>query len=156
MGPLHENIFKIQSSFSETFWQRLRLCLQEVKPRSLASEEMKANKAVLHSAMSNFFSPAAVVRPRRAGRRVASWRRIEAGGGRAGGGGGGGGGGREGVSRGGRRQEEEEGEKLTTSWEEARALAKTCYTHTVLLAGQCWVLCDHILVAPCRQQNYKK
>ena len=149
MGPLHENLFKIQSSFSSTFWQRLKLCLQEVKPRSLASEEMKANKAVLHSAMSNFFSPAAVVRPRRAGRRVASWRRIEAGG--VGGGGGGG----EGVSRGGRRQEEEE-EKLTTSWEEARALAKTCYTHTVLLAGQCWVLCDHILVAPCRQQNYKK
>ena len=149
MGPLHENILKIQSSCSETFWQRLRLCLQEVKPRSLASEEMKANKAVLHSAMSNFFSPAAVVRPRRAGRRVASWRRIEAGG-RGGGGGG------EGVSRGGRRQEEEEGEKLTTSWEEARALAKTCYTHTVLLAGQCWVLCDHILVAPCRQQNYEK
>ena len=120
----------------------LKLCLQEVKPRSLASEEMKANKAVLHSAMTNFFSPAAVVRPRRAGRRVASWRRIEAGGG-----------GGESLSRGGRRQEE--GEKLTTSWEEARALAKTCYTHTVLLAGQCWVLCDHILVAPCKQ-NYKK
>ena len=116
----------------------LMLSAQEVKPRSLGSEEVKANKALLHSAMTTFFSPAESVRPRRAGRRVGSWRQIEAGRG-------------EGLSRGGRRQGEN-----STSWEEARALAKTCYTHTVLLAGQCWVLCDHILVAPCRQQNYKK
>ena len=112
-----------------------------MKPRSLGSEEVKANKALLHSAMTTFFSPAESVRPRRAGRRVGSWRQIEEGVG-----------GEEGRSRGGRRQ----GEETSTSWEEARALAKTCYTHTVLLAGQCWVLCDHILVAPCRQQNYKK
>ena len=59
----------------------LKLCAQEVKPRSLGSEEVEANKAVLHSAMTNFFSPAASVRPRRAGRRVASWRQIETGGG---------------------------------------------------------------------------
>ena len=121
-----------------------------MKPRSLGSEEVKANKAVLHSAMINFFSPAESVRPRRAGRRVGSWRQIEAG---RGGGEGLRRRGEEGLrSRGGRRQ----GEETSTSWEEARALAKTCYTHTVLLAGQCWVLCDHILVAPCRQQNYKK
>ena len=112
----------------------MKLYAQEVKPRSLASEEVEANKAVLHSAMTTFFSPAAIVRPRRAGRRMeASWRRIEAGGG---------------SSRGGKRGE--------TSWEEARALAETCYTHTVLLAGQCWVLCDHILVAPCAQKNFNK
>ena len=104
-----------------------------MKPRSLGSEEVEANKAVLHSAMTNFFSPAASVRPRRAGRRVASWRKIEAGAGE--------------KIRG-------EGGKRT-SWEEASALAETCYTHTVLLAGQCWVLCDHILVAPCTQQNFK-
>ena len=99
----------------------------------MASEEVEANKAVLHSAMTTFFSPAAVVRPRRAGRRVSIWRQIEAGGGR-------------------NRGEREN----TKSWEEARALSKTCYTHTVLLAGQCWVLCDHILVAPCTKQNFKK
>ena len=123
-------------------WYCLKLSAQEVKPQSLASEEVKANKALLHSAMTNFFSPAESVRPRRAGRRVGSWRQIEAGGG----------GGEGLIRRGGRRQ----GEETRTSWEEARALAKTCYTHTVLLAGQCLVLCDHILVAPCRQQNYKK
>ena len=115
----------------------LKLCAQEVKPRSLASEEVEANKAVLHSAMENFFSPATSVRPRRAGRRVSSWRQIEAG-------------------RGGRVARRQGGEEQMTSWEEAKALAKTCYTHTVLLAGQCWVLCDHILVAPCKQQNNKK
>ena len=31
--------------------------MQEVRPRSVASEEVEANKAILHSAMSNFFSP---------------------------------------------------------------------------------------------------
>ena len=33
------------------------LSMQEVRPRSVASEEVEANKAILHSAMSNFFSP---------------------------------------------------------------------------------------------------
>ena len=137
--------------------------MQEVRPRSVASEEVEANKAILHSAMSNFFSPgtslfldhestmsnffspATIVRPRRAGRRVMSWRDMEEGEG---------GGGQK--SDGGRGQQRQEKSGSLTSWEEAAALAETCYTHTVLLAGQCWVLCDHVLVAPCSQQNYKK
>ena len=119
--------------------------MQEVRPRSVASEEVEANKAILHSAMSNFFSPATIVRPRRAGRRVMSWRDMEEGNG---------GGGQK--SGGGRGQQRQEKSGSLTSWEEAAALAETCYTHTVLLAGQCWVLCDHVLVAPCSQQNYKK
>ena len=137
--------------------------MQEVRPRSVASEEVEANKAILHSAMSNFFSPgtslfldhestmsnffspATIVRPRRAGRRVMSWRDMEEGEGKGG------------QKRDGRRgQQRQEKSGSLTSWEEAAALAETCYTHTVLLAGQCWVLCDHVLVAPCSQQNYKK
>ena len=137
--------------------------MQKVRPRSVASEEVEANKAILHSAMSNFFSPgislfldhestmsnffspATIVRPRRAGRRVMSWRDMEEGEGE--------GGQKSGGGRGQRRQEKS---GSLTSWEEAAALAETCYTHTVLLAGQCWVLCDHVLVAPCSQQKYKR
>ena len=137
--------------------------MQEVRPRSVASEEVEANKAILHSAMSNFFSPgiplfldhestmrnffspATIVRPRRAGRRVMSWRDMEEGEGKGGQ-----------KSEGGRGQRRQEKSGSLTSWEEAAALAETCYTHTVMLAGQCWVLCDHVLVAPCSQRNYKK
>ena len=74
-----------------------------------------------------------------------SWREIEEGEG--------GGGQKSGGGRGQRRQEKS---GSLTSWEEAAALAETCYTHTVLLAGQCWVLCDHVLVAPCSQQRNNK